>query len=168
MRTVALFPGAFDPVHFGHINIAIRAAKVFDRLIVAVYENPVKNVLFSSEERVEMFTEAVRSVKNIEVTSYRGLTINYAAEVGAQVMVRGLRVFSDFDYEFRMALTNQELNPEIETVSFITNHRYTFISSTTVKEVATLDGDVSMMVPDFVAERMNAKLSLNNNKCNPL
>lgn len=168
MKTVALFPGAFDPVHFGHINIAVRAAKIFDRLIVGIYENPVKNILFSVDERVEMFKEATQNMDNIEVTSYRGLTINYAAEVGAHVMVRGLRVFSDFDYEFRMALTNQELNPEIETVSFITNHRYTFISSTTVKEVATLNGDISMMVPDFVLERMNAKLFLDNNNCNPL
>ena len=165
--TLAIFPGTFDPVHFGHINIAVRAAKIFDRLIVAVYETPSKNVLFSTEERVEMFQQALADYKAIQV-SYRGLTINFAKEVGAHVMVRGLRVFSDFDYEFRMALTNQELNPNIETVSLITNHQHTFISSTTVKEVAALDGDVSMMIPDFVVERLKKKLILKSNTLNPM
>jgi pantetheine-phosphate adenylyltransferase len=166
--TLAIFPGTFDPVHFGHINIAVRAAKIFDRLIVAVYETPSKNVLFSTEERVEMFQQALADYKAIQVVSYRGLTINFAKEVGAHVMVRGLRVFSDFDYEFRMALTNQELNPNIETVSLITNHQHTFISSTTVKEVAALDGDVSMMIPDFVVERLKKKLILKSNTLNPM
>ncbi len=159
MKICAVFPGTFDPVHLGHINIAERASKIFDKLVIGVYRYPQKNTLFSIEERVEMFTKAMAHLPNVKVVSYQGLTINFAQEIGSSVMVRGLRVFSDFDYEFRMALTNQELNAEIETISLITNHEHTFISSTTVKEIAALGGDISGMVPEYVAEQMKKKVS---------
>jgi len=158
MITRAVFPGSFDPVHYGHINIARRAASIFDELIIAVYEHPQKDVLFSAEERLALLKRATSDIKNAKVVSYSGLTIKYVKEIDAKVMVRGLRVFSDFDYEFRMALANQEMDMSIETVSLITNHRYTFISSSTVKEIVALGGDVSTMVPPYVEEAMKKKL----------
>ncbi|MHC1773653.1 MAG: pantetheine-phosphate adenylyltransferase [Flexilinea sp.] len=154
----AIFPGSFDPVHYGHINIARRAAMIFDELVVAVYENPKKDLLFSTEERLVLLRRAMADIKNANVMSYSGLTINFAKRIDAKVMVRGLRVFSDFDNEFRMALANQELDKNIETVSLITNHRYTFISSSTVKEIASLGGEVNVMVPSYVEEAIHEKL----------
>ncbi|HQN62191.1 MAG TPA: pantetheine-phosphate adenylyltransferase [Flexilinea sp.] len=159
MKIRAIFPGSFDPVHYGHIDIAARASRIFDSLVVAVYETPSKNLFFSTEERLEMLRQAMANLPNVEVVSYRGLTIGFAKQINAQVMVRGLRVFSDFDNEFRMALTNQELDPTIETISLITAHQHTFVSSTTVKEIAELDGDVSSIVPDFVAKRLKEKFA---------
>ncbi len=155
----AVFPGSFDPVHFGHMDIARRAARIFDELVVAVYDNPQKNLFFTTEERLALLEEAMADIKNVKVASYSGLTINYADKIGAKVMVRGLRVFADFDNEFRMALANQELNKNIETVELITDHRYTFISSTTVKEIATLGGEVTAMIPQFVEDAIRRKIA---------
>ena len=152
----AIFPG-FDPIHYGHIDIAKRAADIFDEVIVCVYATPNKNLLFSFEERREMAAKALADIPNISVEGYTGLTVDYARRVGAKVMVRGLRVFSDFDYEFRMALANKKLASDIETVSLITNDDYTFISSSTVREVASLGGDVSSMVPGFVRDALMDK-----------
>lgn len=154
----ALFPATFDPVHFGHINIALRASKLFDHLIVGVYELPQKSLLFPTEQRVEMVKEALKAEKKIEVTTYHELTIDYCREVGAQVIVRGLRVFSDFELEFRMALANSEMAPDIETVALITSKEHSFLSSTTVREVASLDGDVSSMVPKHVEDALKARM----------
>jgi pantetheine-phosphate adenylyltransferase len=146
----AFFPGTFDPVHYGHINIARRACRIFDELIIAVYDRPQKNLVFSPEERLSLVRETFASEPKIRVIGYRGLTIDAARVNHAQVIVRGLRVFSDFEYEFRMALANHRLAPDIEVVALITDEEHTFLSSTTVREIASLGGDVSSMVPPHV------------------
>ncbi len=146
----ALFPGTFDPVHYGHMDIAERASRLFDELVVAVYDKPIKTLVFSPEERIALVEEAVASNPKIRVTGYSGLTVEYAKKIGAQVIVRGLRVFSDFEFEFRMALANHRLLPEIEYMALITAEEHTFLSSTTVREIASLGGDVSSMVPPHV------------------
>ncbi len=157
MSQRAIFPGSFDPIHNGHIDIALRAAGIFDELIFCVYATPQKNILFSFEERREMAERAFADIPNIRVVGYTGLTVDFARKVGARCMVRGLRVFSDFDYEFRMALANKKLAPDIETVSLITSHDYTFVSSSSVKEVVSLCGDVTGLVPDFVRDALVKK-----------
>jgi pantetheine-phosphate adenylyltransferase len=154
----ALFPATFDPIHYGHINIALRASKLFDHLIVAVYELPQKSLFFPTDQRVKLVKEALKSEKKIEVTTYHELTIDYCRSVNAQVIVRGLRVFSDFEYEFRMALANSVMAPDIETVALITSKEHSFISSTTVREVATLNGDVSSMVPKYVEKALKDRI----------
>lgn len=155
----ALFPGTFDPIHYGHIDIAQRAARLFDEVIMAVYDRPLKTLLFSPEQRMALVQQAFDGNPKIKVTGYSGLTIDYARQVDAQVIVRGLRVFSDFEFEFRMALANQRLAPDIETVALITAEEHTFLSSSTVREIATLGGDVSSMVPPFVDQALRAKVT---------
>jgi pantetheine-phosphate adenylyltransferase len=154
----ALFPGTFDPIHYGHIDIAERATRLFDQVIMAVYDKPLKSLLFSPEERIGLVTESFKENSKITVVGYSGLTVNFARQVEAQVIVRGLRVFSDFEFEFRMGLANQRLASDIETVAFITAEEHTFLSSSTVKEIASLFGDVSSMVPPHVEEALNAKV----------
>jgi pantetheine-phosphate adenylyltransferase len=153
----ALFPGTFDPIHYGHIDIAKRAARLFDELYVAVYDRPLKNLLFSPEERLSMVKETFENEKNIRIIGYSGLTVDVCHEIGAQVIVRGLRVFSDFEYEFRMALANHRLAQDIEVVALITNEEHTFLSSTTVREVASLSGDIQSMVPPHVARALEKR-----------
>lgn len=153
----AIYPGTFDPVHNGHIDIATRAAALFDHLIVAIYARPMKNLLFTTEEREAMLNEALGHIPNISIATYRQLTVDFAREVGAQVVVRGLRVISDFELEFQMALTNKKLAPEIEFVCLMTSQEYAFLSASTVKEIAMLGGCVTNMVPSHVAEAMKAK-----------
>ncbi len=155
----ALFPGTFDPIHYGHIDIARRAARLFDEVVMAVYDKPLKSLLFSPEERIDLVTQAFADNPKISVTGYSGLTVEFARKIGAQVIVRGLRVFSDFEFEFRMALANHRLAEDIEIVALITAEEHTFLSGTTVREIAMLDGDVSSMVPPFVAEALKHKLS---------
>lgn len=155
----AIFPGTFDPIHYGHIDIATRAVRVFDELIMAVYDKPMKSLLFSPEERIAMVKEAVDGESKIKVMGYSGLTVDFAHKVNAQVIVRGLRVFSDFEFEFRMALANHRLAKDVEIVAFITNEEHTFLSSTTVREIAMLDGDVSSMVPPQVEKALKQKLT---------
>jgi pantetheine-phosphate adenylyltransferase len=150
MTVKAIFPGTFDPIHYGHLDIARRASRLFDELIIAVYDRPLKSLLFSPEDRILLARQAVENEPNISVLGYSGLTVAFSKKIGAQVIVRGLRVFSDFEYEFRMALANHRLVPEIEVVSFITNEEHTFLSSSTVREIASLGGDVSSMVPPHV------------------
>ena len=145
--TTVVFPGTFDPIHYGHINIAKRAADLFDEVIVAVYARDQANILFSPEERLSLVEESFKTVGNISVTAYTGLTVKFVKEIGARAMIRGLRVFSDFEYEFRMALANNRLEPEIDVIALITSEEHTFLSSTTVREIAALNGDVSSMVP---------------------
>jgi pantetheine-phosphate adenylyltransferase len=155
----ALFPGTFDPVHYGHIDIAERASRLFDEIVVAVYDKPSKSLFFSPEERIALVKEAVEGNAKICVTGYSGLTVEYAKKIDAQVIVRGLRVFSDFEFEFRMALANHRLLPEIEYMALITAEEHTFLSSTTVREIALLGGDVSSMVPPHVDRALKEVVS---------
>jgi pantetheine-phosphate adenylyltransferase len=150
----ALFPATFDPIHNGHIDIAMRAVRLFDEVVVAVYETPLKSLLLPTKTRFELVQRAFKDEPKIKVTTYHGLTVKYCHDIGAQVVVRGLRVLSDFEYEFRMALANRQLAPDIETVSLITSKEHSFLASTTVREVASLGGDVSAMVPPFVKEAL--------------
>ncbi|HZK17422.1 MAG: pantetheine-phosphate adenylyltransferase [Candidatus Omnitrophota bacterium] len=149
MRKV-LFPGTFDPFHYGHLDIARRASKLFDLVVVAVYDKPSKSLLFEPEVRIQLTQQAVAGLEGIEVVGYSGMTVAYAKKIGAQAIVRGLRVFSDFEYEFRIALANRRLDKEIDTIALITGEENTFLSSSTVKEIASLGGDVSSMVPPHV------------------
>jgi pantetheine-phosphate adenylyltransferase len=154
----ALFPGTFDPIHYGHMNIAKRAARLFDEVMIGVYDRPLKSLMFSPEERLTLVIEALKDQPKIKVVGYNGLTINFAREIDAQVVVRGLRVFSDFEFEFRMALANHRLAPDIESIAFITAEEHSFLSATTVREIASLGGDVSSMVPPYVEAALKHKL----------
>lgn len=156
--TIALYPGSFDPVTMGHVDIAERAAALFDEVVVAVYDAPPKSLLFSTEERVELMEKALSHLPNARVVSYTGLTVDFAGKMKAEVMVRGLRVSSDFEREFEMALMNKKLAPEVELVCFMTKLEYQFISSSLIKEACTLGGCIDDLVPKHVAIAMRKKL----------
>lgn len=158
----AVFPGTFDPIHFGHINISYRAAKLFSEVIVAVYDKPLKNLLFTPDERIHLAEEVYHGHQQITVMGYSSLTVDFCKQVGAGVLVRGLRVFSDFEHEFRIALANQRLDPTIEMISFITQEQHTFLSASTVKEIAMLGGDVSTLVPPNVEKALKKKAEENS------
>jgi len=155
----ALFPATFDPIHNGHIDIAERAAVLFDEVIVGVYETPLKSLLFPTETRLALVQETFKDQPKIKVMPYQGLTVDFARKVKAQAIVRGLRVLSDFEYEFRMALANRQLAPDIETVSLITSKEHSFLSSTTVREIASLGGNVGAMVPAHVNKALAARFA---------
>ena len=146
----AVFPGTFDPIHFGHVDIANRAARLFDEVIIAVYDRPLKNLLFSPEDRINLVRQSFPDHPRIKVMGYYGLTVDFCHTIDAQVIVRGLRVFSDFEYEFRMALANHRLAPDVEVIAFITNEEHSFLSSSTVREIAALGGNITSMVPEHV------------------
>jgi pantetheine-phosphate adenylyltransferase len=152
-----IYPGTFDPIHFGHMDIATRAANIFDELVVAIYDRPAKSVMFTIEERVELARQALKDLPNVRVAPYGVLTVEFARLVGAQAIVRGLRATWDFELEYQMALTNQQLAPEVEFVCLMTRQDYAFLSSSIVKEVALLSGDVGGMVPPHVAAALEAK-----------
>ena len=156
MPRIALYPGTFDPIHLGHCDIAIRAAEIFDEVIVGVYDRPLKQLLFPIEQRLELARKALNPHSRIRVVPYSGLTVEFARQQGAQFLVRGLRVFSDFELEFRMALANHRLAPEIEVVCLITSEEHMHLSSSTVREIASLGGDVSSMVPPNVEQALVA------------
>lgn len=157
MPVRAVYPGSFDPIHNGHIDIATRAARVFDEVIVGVYDQPKKRLLFEADARVSLAMQVLKHIPNIKVAKFSGFTVDYARQVGAVVLVRGLRVFSDFELEFRMGLANKRLAPEIETVSIMTEERHIAVSSSTVREIAELGGDVSSMVPPLIADALVAR-----------
>jgi len=157
LTCTAIYPGTFDPIHLGHVDIATRAASIFDELVVAVYDRPAKSLLFTVEERVALAGQALAGLPNVRVAPYGGLTVEFARQVGAQAIVRGLRVISDFELEYQMALTNRQLAPEIEFVCLMTRQAHAFLSSSIVKEIALLRGDVSGVVPPHVAVALEAK-----------
>lgn len=153
----AIYPGSFDPVTFGHIDIIERASLLFDNVIVAVSRNPTKNPLFSVKERVEMLKKVVSPYPNVKVDSFEGLTVDYALQRNAKYIVRGLRVISDFEYEFQMALSNKKLTCIVETIFLASKAEYSFISSSTVKEVASFGGSLKCFVPPLVEEKLKEK-----------
>ncbi len=151
---IAIYPGSFDLVTNGHVDVIQRATKLFDKVIVAVIRNPDKKSQFSLGQRVEMLKKSLTQYNNVEVESFDGLLVTYAREKKANIIVRGLRAVSDFDYEFQMALTNRKMAPEIETLFFMTDYKYSYLSSSFVKQIAHLGGDVSELVPRSVAEKL--------------
>ncbi len=160
-RLVAVYPGSFDPVHRGHLDIAKRAARVVDELVIAVYSTPNKKLLFTTDERVQLWRETVteEGLTNVRVEPFEGLVIDYARTIGAQSIVRGLRAVTDFELEFQQALMNRKLAPEIETLMIITDLRYLFVSATLLKEVALLGGDLDGIVTTNVADALKQKFS---------
>jgi pantetheine-phosphate adenylyltransferase len=154
----AIYPGSFDPVTNGHIDIITRAAGIADELIVGVLQNKAKTPLFSVEERVIILREVTKNLKNVKIIPFEGLLIDFAKEMDAKVIIRGLRAITDFEYELQMSQTNRKLNGDIETLFLTTSLEYSYLSSTTVKEVASFGGDISQFVPEFVAEQVTEKI----------
>jgi len=157
---VAVYPGTFDPLTYGHMDIIERAAALVGKLIVGIYENPAKQPLFPLEQRVRLVEEAVTGLSNVHVKAFKGLTVDFIRQVGGKVMIRGLRANSDFEREFEMALMNRKLAPDIELLCLMTSSQYQFLSSTLIKEVAKLGGCLEGMVPDRVAVALKEKFSL--------
>jgi pantetheine-phosphate adenylyltransferase len=157
---VAVYPGTFDPLTYGHMDIIERASVLVDKLIVGVYENLAKQPLFSLEQRVRLVGEAVSGLPNVEVKAFKGLTVDFIHQAGGKVMIRGLRANSDFEREFEMALMNRKLAPDIELLCLMTSSQYQFLSSTLIKEVAKLGGCLEGMVPDRVAVALKEKFSM--------
>lgn len=157
--TTAVYPGTFDPVTNGHMDVIRRAAELFDQVIIGVLHNSVKTPLFSDEERVNILEKATEDIPNVSVRSFDGLAVDFAKLCGAKVIVRGLRAITDFEYELQMAQTNRVMAPEVDTLFLTTNLRYSYLSSSIVKEIAAGGGDISAFVHPYVAERMRMKLS---------
>lgn len=154
----AIYPGSFDPVTFGHIDIIRRSASMVDELIVGVLNNNAKIPLFSVGERVRMLEKVLKDMPNVKCIPFEGLLVDFAHETGARMVIRGLRAITDFEYELQMAQTNHKLRPDVETVFLTTSLEYSYLSSTTVKEVAAFGGDISQFVPEYVADRIKEKM----------
>lgn len=159
MQRVAIYPGSFDPVTNGHIDIVERGLKLFDRIVVAILHNPHKRALFTIEERIEMLQDCLKDFRNVEVDTFDGLLVDYAAKRNAQGILRGLRALSDFDYEFQMALMNRRLNRDIQTVFLMTELQWIFTSSSIIKEAARFGGNVNGMVPALVNNKLKDKFA---------
>jgi len=157
MNRIAVYPGTFDPFTNGHLDIAQRAALLFDDVVIAVYAKPAKNIIFSTEERLDLIQEAVKGIANVRVETFDGLIVDYLKSIGAKVMIRGLRAVSDFEYEFQMAHMNRQLWPEAEVVCLITSKSYSFVSATLIREIASLGADLEHMVPPHVAKALRKK-----------
>ncbi len=155
---LAIYPGTFDPPTFGHLDLIGRASRMFDRLLVSVAVNNAKSCMFTVDERMDMLREIVAKFENVEVTSFAGLTVDYARECGAVAIVRGLRAISDFEFELTMAITNQKLNPTVDTVCLMPSEPYLFLSSRLVKEIAQFGGDLSAFLPDIVKKRLRDRI----------
>jgi pantetheine-phosphate adenylyltransferase len=154
---IALYPGSFDPITNGHIDIATRASKLFDKTVIGVFATPEKHLTFSFEERVALAKQATAHLPKVEVIPYSNITVEFAREIHAQVLVRGLRMIGDFEWEFEMAMMNQMLSPGLETICFMSSQEYQFLSASLIKEVASLGGDVAQYVPLNVAKALKKK-----------
>ena len=164
---IAVYPGSFAPATYGHLDVIRRAAVSFDKVIVGVLHNSSKSPLFSVQERVNILEKATRDVPNVEVKPFEGLSVNFARENHAQVIIRGLRAVTDFEFELQMAQTNRVLEPEVDTTFLITSLEYAYLSSTVVKEVAAFGGDIHKFVPDFVEKEIRAKYAARNSEGMP-
>lgn len=161
METTVICPGSFDPVTLGHVDIIKRASKMFDKVIVAVLVNMSKTPSFSIEERIALLKQVLSDLPNVEIVGFQGLLAQYAKERGAKAVVKGLRAMSDFEYEFQMALTNKKLNPELDTVFLTSDSQYMYLSSSIVKQIASLGGDISCFVPEAIHEQVYERLKNN-------
>lgn len=157
MNNIAVYAGTFDPITFGHIDLVDRASSIFDHIIVAIAASPSKQPLFSLEERVDLSSDVLRRYQNVEVKGFNSLLLDFAKKHGANVILRGLRTVTDFDYEFQLGSMNRHLNPEIESIFLMPDENYMYISSTLVREIALLGGDVSAFVPERVAQELKKK-----------
>lgn len=160
MRRIALYPGTFDPVTLGHVDIAMRAAGIFENLTVGVADNPEKSTLFSVEERMEMLRDSLKQMDRVSVTTFQGLTAKFAKSIGAVAIIRGLRAVSDFEFEFQMGMMNRRIEPEVETVFLMPKEKYSYISSSLVKDIAKRGGDISPFVPPIVKDSLAKKYAV--------
>ncbi len=158
-KKIAVYPGSFDPITNGHLDIIKRTRSLFDKVIIAVNDNPLKKFLFTAKERIEMIGEILNVSPDLEVESFRGLLVHYANKKGARFIIRGLRALSDFEYEFQMDLMNRKLNPQIQTVYLMTHQNYSYLSSSIIKEIIRLGGDTPSLIPDVVRKRLQEKFS---------
>jgi pantetheine-phosphate adenylyltransferase len=156
-QRTAVYPGTFDPITNGHLSIVNRALKIFDRLVIAILNNPLKAPLFSLDERIDMIQRALKDKGNVETDSFDGLLVDYVVKKKANVILRGLRALSDFEYEFQMALMNRKLNREVQSIFLMTDYKWFYTSSTIIKEAASLGGDISGLVPAFVNQKLKEK-----------
>ncbi|MEO8445892.1 MAG: pantetheine-phosphate adenylyltransferase [bacterium] len=160
-KNIAIYPGTFDPVTNGHLDIIQRASGIFDKVIVAVAVNPSKKPIFTQEERKEMISNVTSDIENVEGDVFEGLLVRYAEKKGATVIIRGLRAISDFEYEFQMSLTNRKLSPAINTIFLMPNEKYSFLNSSIVRELASYEADVREFVPAYVLEKLKKKFRPN-------
>ncbi len=158
--TVAVYPGSFDPITNGHLDIAIRASRLFEKVIIGVYDTPAKNLLFNTQERVDLARQAISDLPNIDVKTFTGLTVDFARQMNARAIVRGLRALTDFENEFQMAIMNKKLSPDCEVVCLMSSLKYQFLSASLLKEVANLGGDIDDLVPKPVVEALRKRISL--------
>ena len=155
---IAVYPGSFDPATYGHLDVIRRAAVSFDKVIVGVLHNSSKSPLFSVEERVKMLEEVTKDIPNVKIIPFEGLLVDFAHKLNAKIVIRGLRAITDFEYELQMAQTNHKLASDVETIFLTTNLQYSYLSSTTVKEVAAFGGDISQFVPDYIEQKVWGKM----------